>query len=128
MTRAQTRVTSHTAFATMTRVAIATTPEPPYYVAVITVERSESDDGYLEMADAMYELATTQPGFLGMEWVYDAGQRAGITSSYWTSAQAIADWKRQADHLVAQRLGQERWYRAYTVRIARVERDYTWSA
>jgi hypothetical protein len=33
-----------------------------------------------------------------------------------------------AGHLVAQRLGQERWYRACTVRIARVERDYTWSA
>lgn len=112
----------------MPPVAIATTPEPPYYVAVITVERAESDDGYVEMADAMHRLAKTQPGFLGMEWVYDAGQRAGITSSYWTSAEAIATWKQHADHLVAQRLGQQRWYRAYTVRIARVERDYTWSA
>lgn len=112
----------------MTGVAIAATSDPPYYMAVITVERTESDDGYLEMADAMYQLAATQPGFLGMEWVYDAGRRAGITSSYWTSADAIAAWKQHAEHLVAQRLGQERWYRAYKVRIARVERDYTWPA
>lgn len=56
---------------------IAQTPVPPYYVAVITVERTASDDGYFEMADAMYELAKAQRGFLGMEWVYDAGQRAG---------------------------------------------------
>jgi heme-degrading monooxygenase HmoA len=112
----------------MASVVIEATPDPPYYAAVITVERTESDDGYFEMADAMYQLATTQPGFLGMEWVYDAGQRAGITSSYWTSADAIAAWKQHVEHLVAQRLGQERWYRAYTVRIARVERDYTWSA
>jgi heme-degrading monooxygenase HmoA len=112
----------------MTSVAIATTPEPPYYMAVITVERGESDDGYFDIADAMYQLAKNQPGFLGMEWVYDAGRRAGITSSYWRSAEAIATWKQHTDHLVAQRLGQERWYRAYTVRIARVEREYTWSA
>jgi heme-degrading monooxygenase HmoA len=112
----------------MATVAISRTPDPPYYAAVITVERTAVDDGYFEMADAMYQLATTQPGFLGMEWVYDAEQRAGIASSYWTSADAIATWKQHADHLVAQRLGQERWYRAYTIRIARVERDYTWSA
>src|SRR5579864_4728520 len=103
----------------MAPVAIATTPEPPYYAAVITVQRSESDDGYVDMADAMYELARTQPGFLAMESVYDPAQRAGITSSYWTSDEAIAAWKQQADHLVAQRVGQERWYRAYTIRIAR---------
>jgi heme-degrading monooxygenase HmoA len=95
----------------MAIVAIAPTPDPPYYAAVITVERTESDDGYFEMADAMYQLAKTQPGFLGIEWVYDAAQRAGITSSYWTTADAIAAWKRQAEHLVAQRLGRERWYR-----------------
>ncbi len=108
--------------------AIAQTPEPPYHVAVITVERTDSDDGYLEMSDAMYELAQAQPGFLGMEWVYDSGQRTGITSSYWADADAIAAWKQHAEHLVAQRLGQEHWYRAYTVRIARVERDYRWPA
>jgi heme-degrading monooxygenase HmoA len=112
----------------MAGVAIAATPDPPYYVATITVERTEADDGYVEMADAMYQLAAAQPGFLGMEWVYDAGRRTGITSSYWASADAIAAWKQHAEHLVAQRLGQERWYRAYKVRIARVERDYTWSA
>ena len=85
----------------MAPVAIATTPEPPYYAAVITVQQSESDDGYADMADAMNELAKTQPGFLGMEWVYDPAQRAGITSSYWTRDEAIAAWKQQADHLVA---------------------------
>jgi len=60
---------------------IAATPDPPYYVAVITVRRTEDDDGYFEMADAMHEAAAAQDGFLGMEWVYDAGQRVGITSS-----------------------------------------------
>jgi heme-degrading monooxygenase HmoA len=110
----------------MATMTIAQTPAPPYYLAVITVERAESDDGYLEMADAMDELAKAQPGFLGLEWVYDAARRTGITASYWADADAIAAWKQHADHLLAQRLGQERWYRAYAVRIARVERDYRW--
>jgi heme-degrading monooxygenase HmoA len=105
---------------------IARTPEPPYYVAVITVLRTDEDEGYFETADAMYELATKQRGFLGMEWAYDAGQRTGITASYWTDAEAIAEWKSHADHLVTQRMGRERWYDAYTVRIAKVERDYDW--
>ena len=70
--------------------AIAQTPDPPCYVAVITLERTDSDDGYLEMFDAMFELAHAQPGFLGMEWVCDSGQRTGITSPYWADADAIA--------------------------------------
>jgi heme-degrading monooxygenase HmoA len=107
-------------------VVIAQTPRPPYYVAIITVERSEIDDGYFEMADAMYHAASSQDGFLGMEWVSDAAQRVGITASYWRDAESIGRWKLEAEHLVAQKLGKDRWYDAYRVRIARVERDYEW--
>lgn len=106
---------------------IAQTPEPPYYVVIITVERSEIDDGYFETADAMYEAARSQDGFLGMEWVSDSAQRAGITSSYWRDAESISQWKQHAEHLIAQKLGKEQWYDAYRVRIARVERDYDWT-
>jgi heme-degrading monooxygenase HmoA len=104
----------------------ASTPDPPYYVAVITVRRTADDEGYLAAADQMYELATSQRGFIGMEWVSDPGERAGITCSYWTDEEAVAEWKMQADHLAIQRLGQERWYEAYTVRVALVERQYSW--
>jgi heme-degrading monooxygenase HmoA len=79
------------------------------------------------MADAMNDAASVQDGFLGMEWVYDAEQRVGITSSYWRDADSISHSKQEAEHLIAQRLGQERWYSAYHVRICRVERDYAWA-
>jgi heme-degrading monooxygenase HmoA len=104
----------------------AQTPEPPYYVAVITVQRSEIEDGYFEMADAMYAAAARQEGFLGMEWVSDEAARTGITASYWRDTESIRRWRLEADHLVAQALGKDRWYDAYKVRIARVERDYSW--
>ena len=104
----------------------ADTPAPPYYVAVITVRRTASTDGYAEAADRMHELARSQPGFLGMEWVSSGDGQTGITASYWTDAEAIVAWKAQDDHVAIQHVGQERWYEAYTIRIARVERDYTW--
>lgn len=104
----------------------ADTPAPPYYVAVITVHRTGDTEGYAAAADRMHDLARSQPGFLGMEWVSSGDGRTGITASYWTDPAAIAAWKAHVDHAAIQHVGQERWYEAYTIRIARVERAYDW--
>lgn len=101
--------------------SIAQTPAPPYYAVIFTSLRTEGDDGYGNMADAMVELASQQPGFLGVE---SAREDVGITVSYWDSLESIAAWKRNAEHLAAQRLGREQWYESYKTRICRVERDY----
>lgn len=100
---------------------IAQTPEPPYYAVIFTSLRTEGENGYGRMADRMVELAAQQPGFLGVE---SAREGLGITVSYWASLEAIANWKQQAQHLVAQRLGKEKWYAAFRLRVCRVERDY----
>lgn len=100
---------------------LATTPEPPYYAVIFTSRRTEGDDGYVEMASRMMELAQQQPGFLGVE---SAREELGITVSYWTDLASIKAWKQQAEHRLAQALGRERWYADYRVRIAKVERDY----
>jgi heme-degrading monooxygenase HmoA len=44
--------------------------------------------------------------------------------SYWRTEEDARNWKRVAEHRAAQREGRERWYDAYTLRIARVERTY----
>ncbi|MBK6726383.1 MAG: antibiotic biosynthesis monooxygenase [Xanthomonadales bacterium] len=106
---------------------IAATPEPPYFVVVFTSQRTPGDQGYADMGARMFEMAQGQPGFLGAESVRNA-EGAGITVSYWRSAEAIAAWKADAEHRVAQELGQQRWYSHYSVRIARVERAYDWHA
>ena len=100
---------------------IAQTPEPPYYAVIFTSLRAEGDQGYGAMAARMLELSAMQPGFLGVE---SAREGVGITVSYWANLEAIQRWKQQAEHLKAQRLGRERWYSTFKVRIARVERDY----
>ena len=100
---------------------IAATPEPPYWAVVFTSVRTEGDDGYAAMAQAMEELALQQPGCLGIE---SAREGVGITVAYFKDPESIAAWRENVRHRTAQKLGRERWYRAYKVRVARVERDY----
>ncbi len=102
----------------------ANTPEPPYYAVIFTAQRTAGDHGYGAMAKRMMELALAQPGCLGAESTRDA-EGLGITVSYWQDEASIAAWREQAEHLAAQRLGRERWYAHYELRIARVERAYS---
>lgn len=96
---------------------IANTPKPPYYAVIFSSHRTDGDNGYAEMA----ELAARQPGYLGME---SAREDLGITVSYWDSLEAIRNWKQNAEHQEAQRLGHQQWYSSFRVRIAKVEREY----
>lgn len=100
---------------------IAKTPQPPYYAVIFTSERTDIDQGYLQTANRMVELAEQQPGYLGHE---SAREETGITVSYWESLEAIKAWKQQSEHLLAQEKGRSDWYTQYKTRICRVERDY----
>ena len=102
----------------------ANTPEPPYYAVIFTSQRTEADDGYEAMAQAMYELALEQPGCLGAESTRGE-DGLGITVSYFIDEASIRAWKENARHLVAQQLGKERWYSHYKLRVAKVERAYS---
>jgi heme-degrading monooxygenase HmoA len=101
---------------------IATTPDPPYVAVIFTTLRSTDDEGYAEADARMVELAAEQPGFLGMESVSEGS--CGITVSYWRTGDDARAWKDNAEHRLAQQLGRARWYRAYQLRVATVERDY----
>ena len=83
---------------------IAPTPRPPYYAVIFTSERTIVEEGYH-----------------GQE---SARENIGITVSYWASLEAIKQWKKNSEHLLAQQMGKEKWYAAYKTRICKVERDY----
>ncbi len=95
-------------------------PEPPYYAVIFASRRRGPDRGYGEMAERLSDLASGQPGFLGMETARDS-DGFGITVSYWRDREAIHAWRDNALHLMAQRLGKTRWYDHYTLRICKVE-------
>lgn len=98
--------------------------KPPYYAVIFTSRRREGDDeAYAAMAEKMAELAARQPGYLGHESARGA-DGIGITVSYWESEDAIRNWKGHLQHQAAQKLGRERFYADYWVRVARVERAY----
>ena len=94
----------------------------PYYAVIFTSVASENNEGYSEMAEAMETLAKQQEGYLGIE---SARSEIGITVSYWKDLESIRNWKQNMDHLEAQRKGRASWYKSYTVRIALVEREYS---
>ena len=75
------------------------------------------------MADKMVALAEQQPGFIGVESTRD-DTGLGITVSYWQDEDALLAWKAVAAHMLAQKVGKDRWYEHYALRVAKVERQY----
>ena len=102
---------------------LANTPRPPYYAVIFTSIRTPGDQGYGAMADRMDELSRAMPGFLGIDSARGA-DGVGLTVCYWESEEAIAHWRTNVEHLAAQAEGRARWYEAYQVRVAKVERAY----
>ena len=98
-------------------------PRPSYYAVIFSSLRTPDDNGYGKMADPMVELAKEQSGYLGVESARDA-DGFGTTVSYWESQEAIRNWKKHAEHLIAQETGIRHWYDHYELRIAKVERAY----
>lgn len=106
---------------------LAHTPSPPYYTVIFTSVRRQADEqAYQETAARMLSLAAGQPGFLGVDGAHSDG--VGITVSYWQDEDAIKAWKNHLEHSEARRMGRERWYSQYSLRVARVERAYDFRA
>ena len=99
-------------------------PDGPCYAVIFSNQRRDIPSDYEDVATRMAELATTMPGFL--DYVSARGPDGfGITVSYWSSLDAIANWRTQVEHAEAQRKGQQHFYASYDLRVARVERRTT---
>jgi heme-degrading monooxygenase HmoA len=107
---------------------LARTPPPPYYAVVFTSVRTPHDaEGYAAAAERMDALAREQTGYLGVESVRGA-DGVGMTISYWASLEALQAWGRNVEHRLVQRLGREKWYAAFRLRVCRVEEERTFGA
>lgn len=100
-------------------------PSEPYYAVIFTSMRSDTQGAeYEKAAERMVELASSQPGFLGIESVRGS-DGAGITASYWKSKEDIRTWKNNAEHRETQEHGKKLWYEWFKVKICLVEREYS---
>ena len=97
-------------------------------VAVIFSSHRNGRDpaGYDAAAAAMDVLAAAQPGYRGVESARGT-DGFGITVSYWTDDAAARAWRDHPDHAATRELGRARWYDAYELHVARVERGYGWT-
>ncbi|MFJ8743116.1 antibiotic biosynthesis monooxygenase family protein [Embleya sp. NPDC127516] len=92
-----------------------------------TVLSGEDSENYTRSEARMLELAEKQPGYLGRESARTADGR-DLTLVYYADEESLKAWRDNAEHRHAQRLGRERWYASYEVRVARVERSYRFEA
>ena len=104
---------------------IADTPTAPYYAVIFTSVQTDIDEGYDDTAQKMLDLAADQPGFMGAE---SAREALGITVSYWQDLDSIKNWKAVGEHRETQKLGREKWYASFKIRVSKVERDYGFHA
>jgi len=100
---------------------ISKTLKPPYYAVIFTSELNNSSEDYEFVSNRMVELVQQQPGFLGFE---SAREGIGITVSYWKDEASILKWSSNFEHQEAQKLGREKFYKSYSIRICKVERAY----
>jgi glutathione S-transferase/heme-degrading monooxygenase HmoA len=105
-----------------------TAPDPRsaqhYYAVIFSSQRTEeAREDYEAAAQTMVELASKQPGFLGVESARGA-DGFGITVSYWDSLEAIRRWKDVPAHAATRARGKKTFYERYEVRVCAVDRGY----
>ncbi len=100
-------------------------PTSNFYAVIFSSIKSEDLDGYKEMDELTMQLAQQQPGFLGYESVNFNNK--GIFISYWRTKEDIANWRKNATHLMAKSQA-KKWYNRYLTQICFVENSHEFNS
>jgi heme-degrading monooxygenase HmoA len=102
---------------------------PMSYVVIFRSIR-KLDDGqlYSEWSEKMENLIKTIDGYDHHFGFRDTTSRDGVTVSYFTTLDAISQWKNLDEHKVAQQLGRGSFYEEYSIQVCEVLRDYGFKA
>jgi len=92
------------------------------YAVIFTATVADQDNRYRQMAGQLRDLAMADFGCTDFVSVTEGEQEIAI--SYWPDEASIVAWKQQAEHLVAQQLGREGWYKHYKVEVVKILRAY----
>jgi heme-degrading monooxygenase HmoA len=91
-------------------------------VFVITLRPDLPAAEYEETGTRMVELVSAMPGFLGMDYAQTEGGELLIAR--FESHEALAAWRNQPEHKVAQALGRERFFASYRIEVCEAVRSY----
>ena len=100
---------------------------PSYAVIFTSTYRGEHEASYGERAQRIRAIAESMPGYQGF-FAASAPDGQGVAISYWDSLDAIAKFRAESEHVEAQNAGRARFYSAYDLRVARIERRVTFEA
>ena len=93
------------------------------YAVIFKAKFAISDNEYIKTANRMRELAMDKYGCKDFVSVCENNEE--ITISYWESEEQIKEWKKNAEHIIAQELGQSKWYESYNIEIVKIVREYS---
>jgi heme-degrading monooxygenase HmoA len=82
---------------------------------------------YEKTFQRMLQLVSDVPGFLGLDG-FAAEDGSELAVARFESADAIAQWREQPDHVYTQERGREEFFAKYEIKIATVWKEYGWSA
>jgi heme-degrading monooxygenase HmoA len=96
------------------------------YAVIFEVEpEAGREQDYLDIAARLRPELEKIDGFISIERFRSLSQEGKILSlSFWRDEDAIARWRHQEQHQVAQRTGRDRIFRDYRIRVVAVMRDY----
>ena len=92
------------------------------YAVIFKAEINKIDSSYSAMAKRMRELAINEYGCIEFNSVTEGDNEIAI--SYWNTKEQIKEWKQNKEHLKAQELGKNKWYKNYSVEIVEVLNKY----
>jgi heme-degrading monooxygenase HmoA len=82
-------------------------------------------DAYQRTFERMIALVQAVPGFRGIEgFTGEDGSELAVV--WFDSDEAIAEWKRQPEHLAAQEQARREFFASYEITIADTDRQYGW--
>ncbi len=93
---------------------------------ILTIFRSrlrpEHLDEYREVAERIHALAVAMPGFVSIKtFTAEDGERVSIVE--FATREAHNAWRDHPEHREAQRLGRERFYSEFSIRVCEVVRE-----
>ncbi len=103
--------------------------DPKEVLVIFRLHLREGVDeaAYAATSRRMHELVDHWPGFISLKQ-YTSEDGEVLDIARFADERSLEGWRREAEHLEAQRRGREEFYDRYRIQAARVIRDYEYEA
>ena len=92
------------------------------YAVIFKATINQFDKDYMRIAARMRDLAKEKYGCIEFTSTTEGNEEIAI--SYWPGLKNIRDWKANPEHMKAQELGKQQYYKDYQVEVVEVLRRY----